>query len=219
MLSCACANGASLVAHTARNLLATQEMWVQSLGQEGPLENGVAILSSILAWRVPWTEEPRGLQSTGSQRVGQVWETDTTLHTCICITVAFHLFSTFKIKTPWTRKESLFRMDMDWHSKWRNHYFFLQPSSCLKANSGNTHVTFLGQIFGIIIFQEKIVYLILLKKMYHLQFSFKFSGVFISYFFSVVCCFFFSPIHTFMSYSCFISERLSRYAFPSVVVV
>ena len=72
MLSCACANGASLVAHTARNLLAVQEMWVQSLGQEGPLEKGVAIPSSILAWSVPWTEEPRGLQSMGSQRVGQV---------------------------------------------------------------------------------------------------------------------------------------------------
>ena len=44
-------------------------MWVQSLGQEDPLEEGMANLSSILAWRLPRTEEPGGLQSTGSQRV------------------------------------------------------------------------------------------------------------------------------------------------------
>ena len=47
----------------------TQERQVQSLGQEDPLEEGMATHSSILAWRVPWTEEPGGLQSIGSQRV------------------------------------------------------------------------------------------------------------------------------------------------------
>ena len=47
-----------------------QETWVQPLGQEDPLEKGVGTYSIILAWRIPWTEEPRGLQSTGSQRVG-----------------------------------------------------------------------------------------------------------------------------------------------------
>ena len=47
-----------------------QEMWVQSLGGEGPLEEGMATHSSIIAWRIPWTEEPGGLQSMGSQRVG-----------------------------------------------------------------------------------------------------------------------------------------------------
>jgi len=46
-----------------------QEMWVQSLGQENLLEKGMATLSSILAWRIPWTEEPGRLQSMGSQRV------------------------------------------------------------------------------------------------------------------------------------------------------
>ena len=53
-----------------KNLLAMQETWVQSLGWEDPLEKGVAIHSSILAWSIPWTEEPCGLQSLGSQRVG-----------------------------------------------------------------------------------------------------------------------------------------------------
>ena len=44
-------------------------MWVQSLGREDPLEEGMATHSRILAWRIPWTEEPGGLQSRGSQRV------------------------------------------------------------------------------------------------------------------------------------------------------
>ena len=48
-----------------------QEMQIQSLGREDPLEEGMAILSSILAWRIPWTEEPGGLQSIGLQRVGR----------------------------------------------------------------------------------------------------------------------------------------------------
>ena len=48
----------------------TQETQVQSLGQEDPLEEGMATHSSILAWRIPWTKEPGGLTSIGSQRVG-----------------------------------------------------------------------------------------------------------------------------------------------------
>ena len=47
-----------------------QETWVWSLGREDPLEKEMAIHSSILAWEIPWTEEPGGLQSMGSQRVG-----------------------------------------------------------------------------------------------------------------------------------------------------
>ena len=47
------------------------ETYVQSLGQEDPLEEGMATRFSILAWRIPWTEGPGGLQSVGSQRVGQ----------------------------------------------------------------------------------------------------------------------------------------------------
>ena len=47
----------------------TQETWVRSLSQEDPLEEGMATHSSILAWRIPWTEEPGGLQSMRSQSV------------------------------------------------------------------------------------------------------------------------------------------------------
>ena len=54
----------------AKNLAAMQETWVQFLGQEDPLEKGMVTHCSILAWRIPWTEEPGGLQSMGSQRVG-----------------------------------------------------------------------------------------------------------------------------------------------------
>ena len=53
-----------------RNLTAMQETWVHSLGWEDPLEEGMATHFSVLAWRVPWTEEPGGLQSMGLQRVG-----------------------------------------------------------------------------------------------------------------------------------------------------
>ena len=49
--------GASLVAQTVENLSAIQETWVQSLSQEDPLEEGMATHSSVLAWRIPWTEE------------------------------------------------------------------------------------------------------------------------------------------------------------------
>ena len=53
-----------------KNLLAIQETWVQSLGGKDPLEKEMATHSSILAWRIPWTEESGGIQSMGSQRVG-----------------------------------------------------------------------------------------------------------------------------------------------------
>ena len=61
---------ASLVAQMLKNLPAMWDTWVRSLGWEDPLEEGMATHSSILAWRFPWTEEPGGLQSMRSQRVG-----------------------------------------------------------------------------------------------------------------------------------------------------
>ena len=61
----------SLVAQMVKSLTAVQETWAGFLGREDPLEKGMATHSSILAWRTPWTEEPGGPQSTGSQRVGQ----------------------------------------------------------------------------------------------------------------------------------------------------
>ena len=60
---------ASLVAQTVKNMPAVQETWVRSLGWGGPLEKGMATHSSILAWRIPWSEESGGLESMGLQRV------------------------------------------------------------------------------------------------------------------------------------------------------
>ena len=58
------------MAQTIRSLPAMRETWVRSLGGEDPLGKEMAIHSSILAWKIPWTDEPGGLQYTGSQRVG-----------------------------------------------------------------------------------------------------------------------------------------------------
>ena len=79
---------ASLVAQRVKRLPAMWETWVQSLGQEDPLEKEMATQSSILAWRIPWMEELGGLQSTGRR------ESDTTerlhFHYCfLCCTEAF----------------------------------------------------------------------------------------------------------------------------------
>ena len=84
---------ASLVAQRLKRLTAMRETWVQSLGQEDPLEKEMATYSSILAWRIPWMEEPGGLQSTGSQRVRHDWATS--------LSLSLHS-STLAWKIPWT---------------------------------------------------------------------------------------------------------------------
>ena len=66
-----------LVAQTVKNPAAMQETWIWSLGWEDPLEKGMATYSSILAWKIPWAEEPGRPQSMGSQRVERDWTTDT----------------------------------------------------------------------------------------------------------------------------------------------
>ena len=68
---------ASLVAQLVKNLPVVQETRVRSLGWEDPLEKEMATHSSILAWKISWTEEPGGLQSMGSQRVRHDWVTNT----------------------------------------------------------------------------------------------------------------------------------------------
>ena len=77
----------SLMAQMVKNLPAVEESWVQSLGQEDPLENGMATHSSILAWRTPWTEKPAGCSTRlpparlpyprGCKRVGHDWTINT----------------------------------------------------------------------------------------------------------------------------------------------
>ena len=86
VLKCAF-NMAFLVARTVKNLPAMQETYVQSLGRDNHLEKGMAVQSNILAWIIPQTEEPGGLQPMGSQRVRHDWVTSTFTFTFI-----FHLF-------------------------------------------------------------------------------------------------------------------------------
>ena len=71
---------ASLVAQTVKHLPTMWETQVQSLGWEDPLEKEMATHSSILAWKIPWTEDPGRLQSVGSQRVGHDWVTSLHFH-------------------------------------------------------------------------------------------------------------------------------------------
>ena len=78
-------SGASLVAQTVMRLLTMRETWVRSLGREDPLEKGMTTHSSIRAWKIPWTKEPGGLQSMGSQRVRHDWMTS--LHFTYMITL------------------------------------------------------------------------------------------------------------------------------------
>ena len=69
----------SLVAQTVKRLSTMRKTWVRSLGQEDPLEKEMAIHSSTIAWKIPWTEEPGRLQSIRSQRIGHDWETSLSL--------------------------------------------------------------------------------------------------------------------------------------------
>ena len=98
---------ASLVAQMVENLPSVQETRVQSLGQDDALKKGMATHFSILAWEIPWTEKPGGLQSVGSQRVTHKWvHTHTTL---VCVYVTFvcthtHTHTYFHFKSDITLK-------------------------------------------------------------------------------------------------------------------
>ena len=78
-----------------------QETWVQSLGQDNPLEKSMATHSSVFAWRIPWIEEPGRLQAIALQRVGQDWS-DLGL---VFLPGEFHGQSNLVGYSPWGRKE------------------------------------------------------------------------------------------------------------------
>ena len=86
---------AVLLAQRLKRLPTMWETWVQSLGLGDPLEKEMETHSSILAWRIPWTEEPGGLQSTGSQRVEHDWATSLT-HSLTEWSTSFSYFLQFK---------------------------------------------------------------------------------------------------------------------------
>ena len=94
----------SLVAQMVKRLSTMRETWVRSLGQEDPLETEMAIHSSTIAWKIPWTEEPGRLQPMGSQRVRHDWVTS--LHWWlrwqrICLQCRRPGFEPWVRKIPW----------------------------------------------------------------------------------------------------------------------
>ena len=82
----------SMVAHTVKHLPIMQEIWVWSLGWEDPLEKEMVIHSSILAWEIPWTEEPDELQSMGLQKVGHDWVINT-MTNMKCLEAVDHVYN------------------------------------------------------------------------------------------------------------------------------
>ena len=102
--------GASQVAQMVKNLPAMQEIRVQSLGREDHLEKGMETHSSILAWRIPWSEEPGRLQSMGLQWVRHDWARNTHTHT--------HTHITWLLSV----------LEVTWGFKWFSHrYTYMSP--------------------------------------------------------------------------------------------
>ena len=99
------------------------ESWVQSLGREDPLEKEMAIHSSILAWRIPCTEKPSRLQSTGSQRVGHDWAT------------SHHLTTAMPTAIVWTYKNFLVVNYCNQFSSVTPLCLILQPMDCTRQAS------------------------------------------------------------------------------------
>ena len=92
--------GSSLVAQLVKNLPAMQETPVKSLGQEDFLEKEMATHCSILAWEIPWIEEPGGLQPMGSQRVGHDWVTSLSRQQVCAIQPIFNTFTVLTTLNP-----------------------------------------------------------------------------------------------------------------------
>ena len=93
--------GASLLAQRVKRLPTMRETWVGCLGREDPLEKEMATHSSILAWKIPWMEDPGRLQSMGSQRVRRDWATShththTNLLSCLVFCISFLLTTSLK---------------------------------------------------------------------------------------------------------------------------
>ena len=155
--SCILLQGASLLAQMVKNLPAMQEAWVLSLGWEDPMDENMGTHSNILAWRIPWREEPGGVQSTGWQRVGHDWATKPSiahltieLSTCcwwswrcfnkigwwfIWMTVIriFYTKIVFRSKIPWSPLTEAFSI-WDWLFKFLRLMLFWEPKYLLKTS-------------------------------------------------------------------------------------
>ena len=124
-ICCQLLHRASLVAQGLKRLPAMWETWVWSLGQEDPLEKEMATHSSTLAWRIPWTEEPGRLQSTGLQSVGHDWATSLSLSTRIksMITAATDLKNHLKGVQGGDQEWGNLCSEKSWQNRPSNRYF------------------------------------------------------------------------------------------------
>ena len=107
-----------------KNPLVMQETWVRSLGGEDPLEKNMATHSSVVAWRILWTEEPGGLQALGSQRVRHDWSNGARTQACMSVT---SIKLEKRIKQNSTRKIS----------NWLNSHSYLACHFCINTHSIN----------------------------------------------------------------------------------
>ena len=128
-----------------RNPPAMQETWVQSLGWEDPLEKEMATHSSTLAWEIPWREEPGGLQSMGSHRVGHDWGTACT-HThlvleCIRVSASHLPCSSLTVTLHWKVGKSSPWIQSDTQTLLVTFYLFLQ------SKHEKVRETFIGLIY------------------------------------------------------------------------
>ena len=104
--------GSSLVAQRVKHLSTIQEIQLQSLGWEDPLEKEMAIHSRTVAWKIPWTEEPGRLQSMGSQRVGHDWATSLSFFLSFFIR---HIpISYFWVSTPVYSHSEVSHLHLNW---------------------------------------------------------------------------------------------------------
>ena len=105
-----------------------QETWVRSLGHENPLEEGQAVHSSILAWRIPWTEQSGGLQSLGSQRVGHNWVTNILAqHNYVC----FWIIYSYNTRKQGGLKQIFLQYDRQYYYRRKSVFYQSNCKRCL----------------------------------------------------------------------------------------
>ena len=110
------------MAQMVKDLPIMQETLVPTLSRKDPMEKGMTTYSSILAWRIPWKEEPGGLQSMGSQRVGHDWVTNNNNNTLTLFCVTLYIskilnHQTSSILTYWNENNLSYLKEMSIHSK------------------------------------------------------------------------------------------------------
>ena len=126
---------ASQVVLMVKNHLPVQEMWVWSLCREDPLEKEIATHSSILVWKMPWTEEPGRLQSMGSQRVGHDWATEHTHSLCHWLAVPLAAAAQWQVSAGVTKCTT--QLLSQWYThiwRWTSLYISLQEQSLQDLN-------------------------------------------------------------------------------------